>query len=52
MGRVTRFGAGSGCKAGFSETTVGWAAMMGWQRVDDGLRAPDALELLLTELPE
>ena len=52
MGRVTRLGAGSGCKAGFSEMTVGWAATMGWRRADDGLRTPDTLELLLTELPE
>ena len=53
MGRVTRLGAESGCKAGFSEMTVGWAATMGWRRADDGLRTPvDTLELLLTEVPE
>ena len=32
--------------------TVGWAAMTGWRHVDDGLRVPNALDLLLTELPE
>ena len=53
VGRVTRLGAESGCKAGFSEMTVGWAATMGWRRADDGLRTPvDTLELLLTEVPE
>lgn len=49
---MLRLGVESGCKAGLSEMTVGWAAMMGWRRVDDGLRVPDTLDLLLTELPE